>query len=282
MAGAVGQRGEKFLNHTGYRIGVKSIDVGMSLVFELAHHQHAMSLKELSGNAKMTPGKAHRYLISFLRTGIVSQIPDTHLYELGPAAMHLGLVAMGRSSIIDQAARLAISVRDEVGETTVLTVWGNNGPTVVHVENNHDTIVITVRVGTVLPIIDSAAGLVFAAFQSKLDAGPVIEQEFAKLSQASPTDTAARERFDKELVAIRKRRQSLISGDQKPLGVSAISSPLMFPSDNLVAALTIIGRSERMAKGLDGSIAKTLRLAAERFPLSASIAPRVQALIANR
>jgi DNA-binding IclR family transcriptional regulator len=268
------------LGRTGYRIGVKSIDVGMDLVFKLAQTQQPMSLKEISGAAKMSPGKAHRYLISFLRTGIVSQSPDTHLYELGPTAMHLGLVAMGRSSIIDQATRLSISMRDEVGETTVLTVWGNNGPTVVHVENNHDTIVVTVRVGTVLPIIDSAAGRVFAAFQSAADVEPVLEQEFVRIAQASPNDAAVREQFDKDLVNIRKRRQSLISG-ARPLGVSAISSPLMFPRDNLVAVLTIIGRSERMAKGLDGPIAKTLRTAAERFPLSASSTPHARAFIAN-
>ena len=42
----------------------------------------------------MSPGKIHRYLASFLVTGLARQDPDTRQYALGPLAMRLGLAAL--------------------------------------------------------------------------------------------------------------------------------------------------------------------------------------------
>jgi DNA-binding IclR family transcriptional regulator len=46
----------------------------------------------------------------------------------------------------------------------MLAVWGSYGPTIVRWEECRLPIAVSVRVGSVLRLLDSATGLVFAAF----------------------------------------------------------------------------------------------------------------------
>ena len=43
----------------------------------------------------MSAAKAHRYLVSFQRLGLVTQDSRTARYDLGPAALKLGLGVAG-------------------------------------------------------------------------------------------------------------------------------------------------------------------------------------------
>jgi hypothetical protein len=53
-------------------------------------------LKDLAAAAGMSAAKAHRYLVSFQRLGLVTQDPRSTRYDLGPAALQLGLAALAR------------------------------------------------------------------------------------------------------------------------------------------------------------------------------------------
>lgn len=258
------------------KTGVKSIYTGMRLLIALAEFRRPMSLKELSVAAKMPASKAHRYLASLLLSGVVTQDSENRTYDLGPVAMKLGLAAIGRSSIIAQAIRTATALRDLLNETTVLTVWSNHGPTVIHVENSRETIIATVRVGTVLPVTETAAGRVYAAFQAPSDVYPVIERELAGVKRTRQGITA--EQFDAIVADVRVRRQAIIK-EFHALGVSAVASPLMYPAGNLIAVLAAIGRSDKFAAGLDGAIARTLYKIAASFPLGPSTDARASAFV---
>ena len=57
------------------RRGIQSIEVGGQLLVALADSGSAMSLKQLAEAAHMTPAKAHPYLVSFGKLGLVTQDP---------------------------------------------------------------------------------------------------------------------------------------------------------------------------------------------------------------
>ena len=46
----------------------------------------------------------------------------------------------------------------------VLSVRGTQGPTIVHIAESSQPIIMTMPVGAVLPLLQTATGLVFAAF----------------------------------------------------------------------------------------------------------------------
>src|SRR6185437_3015681 len=54
------------------RSGIQSIEVGFRLLDVLTREPRAMMLRDLAQRAGMSPAKAHRYLVSFLRLGVVA------------------------------------------------------------------------------------------------------------------------------------------------------------------------------------------------------------------
>ena len=71
--------------------GIQSVEVGGQLLRALAHHGRPMALKDLAREAGMTPAKAHPYLVSFGKLGLIEQTNASGHYGLGALAMQLGL-----------------------------------------------------------------------------------------------------------------------------------------------------------------------------------------------
>ena len=78
--------------------GIQSIEVGGQVLLALVHHGRPMALKDLAGAAGMAPAKAHPYLVSYARIGLIGQDPQTGLYFLGPLALQLGLISLQQAT----------------------------------------------------------------------------------------------------------------------------------------------------------------------------------------
>eukprot|EP01036_Dinobryon_divergens_P045710 gene45710-61106_t len=59
------------------RAGIQSVEVGFSLLEVLANAGDALMLRDLAARAGMSAAKAHRYLVSFQRLGLVVQDTGT-------------------------------------------------------------------------------------------------------------------------------------------------------------------------------------------------------------
>jgi DNA-binding IclR family transcriptional regulator len=157
------------------RRGIKAIEIAGHILDHLAGAQTPVALRDLAAAGHMSPGKVHRYLASFLASGLARQDPDTRRYALGPLAMRLGLAALNSYQPLRDAIELQRKLRNRLDETLVLSVWGAQGPTVVHVEESSQPIIMTMRVGAVLPMLATATGLVFAAFLPRHFTEPLIK-----------------------------------------------------------------------------------------------------------
>src|SRR4249919_2268503 len=76
------------------RRGIKSVEVAGQILDYLARAPGPVALRELAAAGRMSPGKVHRYLASFLASGLARQDPDTRRYVLGPLALQIGLAAL--------------------------------------------------------------------------------------------------------------------------------------------------------------------------------------------
>src|SRR6267142_3323492 len=86
------------------RRGIQSFEVGTQLLVELARHVRPMALKDLAKAAGgMSTGKAHPYLVTFLKVGFVTQ-DAAGCYELGPLALQLGLARLQRLNAVKEAS----------------------------------------------------------------------------------------------------------------------------------------------------------------------------------
>src|SRR5262245_19171579 len=158
------------------RRGIKSVEVAGQILDHLARAQTSVALRELAAAGRMSPGKVHRYLASFVASGLARQDPDTRQYALGPLAMRLGLAALNSHQPLRDAMALQRQLRDRFDETMVLSVWGTQGPTIVHVEESSQPIIMTMRIGAALPILATASGLAYAAFLPRHFTEPFIRK----------------------------------------------------------------------------------------------------------
>jgi DNA-binding IclR family transcriptional regulator len=55
------------------RAGIQSVEVGFALLEALTRARGPQMLKDLASDAGMSAAKAHRYLVSFQRIGLVTQ-----------------------------------------------------------------------------------------------------------------------------------------------------------------------------------------------------------------
>ena len=192
----------------------------------------------------MSPGKVHRYLASFVASGLARQDPDTRQYSLGPLAMRLGLAALNAYQPLRDAMALQRQLRDRFDETMVLSVWGTQGPTIVHVEESSQPIIMTMRIGAALPILATASGLAYAAFLPRHFTAPLIRRAI-KVNDGLNLFARDAASIDRMIKQVREQGYAFNEGHLIP-GVSAAAFPLFDRRTTLVGVLAVMGRHERV------------------------------------
>ena len=216
--------------------GIQSIEVGGALLRALAHHGRPLPLKELAASAGMAPAKAHPYLVSFGKLGLVAQDASGR-YGLGPLAMQLGLISLQQLDPLALATPLIEELAAECGHTMAVAVWGDRGATIVRVAQPPKAVFVGMRHGTVMSLRATASGRLFAALLPPAVVQPVLRAEH----QASGHRGAALDaELRQVLQAVRDEGVSRVQDVYLP-GISAMAAPVFDGSGTLVLSLTAIG-----------------------------------------
>src|SRR5512139_3429396 len=142
---------------------VQSVEVGGRLLLALADSPGPLGLKDLSARAGLSPSRAHPYLVSYGRLGLVEQDVVSGRYALGPAALRIGLACLQQFDPLQAAEPVARELAARTGHAVALAVWGNFGPTVVRLIEARQPLHVAIRVGSVMSTFDTATGRAFAA-----------------------------------------------------------------------------------------------------------------------
>lgn len=242
--------------------GIQSMEVGGQLLLALAQHGRPMALKDLARDAGMAPAKAHPYLVSFNKLGLIVQDEVSGHYGLGPLAMQLGLISLQQFDPVRLASPLLADLAQQLGHTVALAVWGNRGPTIVRIEESPSLVHVTMRHGTVMSLRDTASGRLFAAYLPVATVLAALNEERAyeerTLAQPAPPPVGIDPAFQKLLDKVRRHGISDAVNLIVP-GVSALAAPVFDESGKLVLSLTAIGPSALFDVDLNGGIATTLK-----------------------
>lgn len=245
------------------RQGIQSIEVGFRLLNVLATTNRPMMLRDIAKGAGMPAAKAHRYMVSFLRIGIVEQDSSSGRYDLGAYALELGLSGLGRLDPVRFAGPILETLCEEIQETVALAVWGNHGATIVRIVDAGGPITITLRAGTILPLCNSATGRAFAAFYRSPFLKKMLDSELKEISETSKTAiTTVRRQLEKSLSEIRSHGISRASGSLTP-GINGFSAPVFDHTGSMVAAITSLGSIGEFNVEWDSPVAKAMLEAAK-------------------
>jgi DNA-binding IclR family transcriptional regulator len=255
---------------------IQSISVGFALIRHLAAAPGGMSPKEMGQAAEMSPSQVHMYMASFIVEGLAVQDPVTSRYDLGPYALELGLAAMRRLDALEIARETMLSLRAETAKSVFLTVWGNSGPTIVAKVDGYRPSADVLRVGYVLPTLDSSTGRLFFAYLAGPQTVDIVKRE--REDPLSPSSHLTDEHISS--IVQRIRRSGLATHDGYRDSYNAIAAPLLDHSGLICAALTITGPEQDFEGYEEGPVALVLRRAAKKvsFELGYRDGHRVQAI----
>ncbi|MFC0398094.1 IclR family transcriptional regulator [Paraburkholderia rhizosphaerae] len=255
------------------RSGIQSIEVGFRLLDVLTHEPRAMMLRDLAQRAGMSPAKAHRYLVSFLRLGVVAQDPLTGRYELGGFALQLGLARLARVDGV-KLARIALTeLRDQLDLTVGIAVWGNQGPTVVHWMESSYPAKASLKLGDVMPLLSSATGLLFAAYLPRGKTAGMIDRELADTRRSSQTG-GPRDAEDVErlLEEVRVHRAARVEGMLLPT-IHAFCVPVFDSTGELALGLIALGHEGAFDIRWGGEVDTALRECARKLSYELGYSP---------
>ncbi len=262
------------------RAGIQSVEVGFDLLSALAAAPSALMLRDLAAAAGMSAAKAHRYLVSFQRLGLVVQDPATTRYDLGPAALRLGLAGLARLDGVRLARERADALLAQTGHTMAVAVWGNQGPTVVHWAEAPQTVPVTLRLGDVMPLLSSATGRCFAAFMDHHSpngqrVAAMIDAELAQISarQRQTNHDLPRNAAEAQALLAETRARGLARVVHSLLpGVAGFCAPVFDAQGRLVLGLVVLGSVGTLDTDWDGPVAAALLACARQ--LSADLGHR--------
>ena len=251
--------------------GIQSIEVGGRLLLALAHHGQPLALKDLAAAADMSAGKAHPYLVSFIKLGLVERETEGGRYGLGPLALQMGLIGLQQYDPVRLATERIDELARATGHTVAIAVWGHRGPTLVRIAEAPSPVHVSMRHGTVMSIPDTASGRLFAAFGPHEAVQEALDNE-ARLAGAPARPARGRTggrfglgtAFDREIDQVRADGVACIAGVALP-GLSAVSAPVFDARGQLVLSLTAIGPSAIFDSAVDGAVAALLKPAAEQL-----------------
>jgi len=219
---------------SGERQGIQSVELAVRVLEALEKGLGPMSLTQIAAAADMAPNKAHRYLVSLGRAGLVVQSHRSGLYDLGPTLRRMGIESLRRMDEVGLASEHLPGLRDRTTHSVNLAVWGDHGPVVVRWDYGAYALPITVRVGATMPLLSSSVGRVYLAYLPGTTTGPVLESQLAAEVKVGPPDEEiARIRAD-----VLARGVAVTSGGVIP-GITSLAAPVFAAGESLPLVVAV-------------------------------------------
>lgn len=238
----------------GTQAGILSIEVGMRLLAALAAwpaDAPAPMLKTLAQTAGMPPAKAHRYMVSLIRSRLVERDEDTGRYQLGALARTLGIRAIQGLDVVKLVSPQLPAICAQLGFSVALSIWAPDGPTVIAVEDARGPVRYGTRIGEVMPLLASATGRVFGAWMPPEDVMAALSLP-RHAQGAVPVDQAQAIFAD-----VRETGLGVSAGGLTP-SINGLSAPIFNHRAGIAAALSVLGPAAELDASPAGQVAQAL------------------------
>lgn len=143
---------------------IQSVSIAARFLTILADAEGPMALGELARRAGTGTSTAHRYMQSLIKEGLAVQETASGRYDLGPTALDIGIGALRRIDAVEVAARHMKALAMRIAASGGVAIWTDRGPTVVRWYRSAYFSISAIGLGDVLPLDNTACGLVFQAF----------------------------------------------------------------------------------------------------------------------
>ncbi|MHC6227462.1 IclR family transcriptional regulator [Pseudomonas sp. X10] len=167
---------------------IQSVAIATRFLNTLANAESELALGEVARRTGTGGSTAHRYLQSLVKEGLAKQDPLTGLYDLGPAALNIGIAALKRVDAVEIAAQRMKALTLQHAASGGVAIWTPRGPTLVRWYRSAYFSINPLALGDILPIDNTACGLVFQAFLPKAVIDDARKQQPAHFRGSRPSE----------------------------------------------------------------------------------------------
>ncbi|MFM0550168.1 helix-turn-helix domain-containing protein [Paraburkholderia sediminicola] len=261
--------------------GIQSLDSTGELLAALVAAARPLNLRDLAAAAGMPPAKAFPHLVSLLKIGLLNR-DASGCFEAGPLALELGLIGLQRLSPTREAEPEVVELAASTGMSVAMAVLGPLGPTVVRLEESARPLHVSLRVGTVMSMANTAIGRVFAAYVADDVRAGLLAQDHLRLAGADAADVFAgkaapaagtdaasalsplTQAYAQRLAQI--RADGIDTALSRPVpGINTLAAPVLDHTGSICLVLALMGPSGSFDSELAGGPARTLRAATSRL-----------------
>jgi DNA-binding IclR family transcriptional regulator len=228
------------------RRGIQSVEIGLKVLQALNGLGGPSTLTAISQASNMAPPQAHRYLQSLIASGMALQDPATGRYDLGPAAIKIGLASLARTDAFKLVDRFVSEFVLKRGETVQIAALGPLGPTIVRWYAGSPVVTTSLTVGSVLSLLHSATGRVFMCFAPEAETASLAANELKRSPIKKPDLKAT-------LKEVRSRGRASVSGSIIP-GLNAVAFPIFDLQGSVLLTATLLWPEERPDPARSASI----------------------------
>ena len=217
----------------------KAIDI--LYCFDAEHPQ--LRLSDISAQLGLHKSTAYRLLSLLKKKGLIVACPHTQLYSLGPGLVELAWVVLRQQDLRSVCRPHLERLRQATNETVNLnTRLGNQRVCVEELESDQN-IKYSQTVGLTAPLHVGAPGKALLAFLPESELSALLDE--LPLTAMTPSTLSDPERLRTELSIVYMRGFAISMGERSP-GASAVAAPVWDGSGRPVAAVSVLGPSQRL------------------------------------
>jgi IclR family acetate operon transcriptional repressor len=221
----------------------------------LAEAPSDLGTNEIARRTRLSPSTVSRLLATLATDELVSRMPDSGRFRLGPRLVELGNAALARVDMRELCHPHLRALTEATGETSTLSVPYEQGTITVDFVQSPSSVRSVAQVGRPSVAHATATGKVFLAYAGALPSGPL-----PAYTSRTITDVAL---LAAEVETIRKRgwAQAVRERDEDQ---NAVAAPIHRDGAGLTAVLGLQGPAGRFgSKAMRAGVDRLLAHCAE-------------------
>ncbi len=225
---------------TGHR-PVATVERALAVLHALADSSGDLGNNEIARRTGVNPSTVSRLLATLAQDELVTQLPDTGRFRLGPRLVELGNAALARVDMRQLCRPHLLAMTAATGETATLSIPYQEGTITVDFVQSPSSVRSVAQVGRPSIAHATATGKVFLAFSAATPTEAMPTRPLPSYTAHTVTDVAV---LNAEVASIRERGWAQAVGEREEQ-LNAIAAPVLAAGNVLVAVLGLQGPAGR-------------------------------------
>lgn len=201
-----------------------------------------MGVSEIAQAVNLHKATTHRIVTTLLNYGYLERANGNQRYRLGLKLAGIGFRVVRRMDLRNEALPYMNQLINQWDETCDLSIFDQGRVFYIEVLPSSHALTISAAVGQRLPAHCTASGKLFLAYLTSGDLDTFLTRPLPAFTQKTITSP---DELRKKLEIIREQGYS-IDDEELENGIRAIAAPILDHDGEMIAAMSILGPTNRM------------------------------------